>query len=63
MSKPARSDPPAPDKPVEYVVPEDAFTPAERELLARRETDPVDVEAALRWLNGEGPDPWRAESS
>jgi hypothetical protein len=31
--------------------------------MARGEVDPVDGEAALAWLKGEGPDPWRDESS
>jgi hypothetical protein len=30
--------------------------------MAKGGTDPVDVEAALAWMRGEGPDPWRESS-
>ena len=41
-----------------YRFPEDAFPPEVRRQLAKEEHDPVDVQAALQWLNGEGPNPW-----
>lgn len=43
-------------------MPDDAWTPEEQALLAKGGTDPVDVEAALRWMRGEGPDPWHESS-
>ena len=69
MSDPARSSaPPAPvpalpslDRPT-HRLPDDAWTPEELELLAKGGTDPVDVDAALRWMLGEGPDPWLKRS-
>ena len=39
-----------------------AWAPEERELLAKGGTDPVDVDAARRWMLGETPDPWRESS-
>lgn len=41
-----------------YRLAEDTFPLAIRRQLAKQEQDPVDVQAALAWLNGEGPNPW-----
>jgi len=30
------------------------------ELAVIEERDPVDFDAAVAWLNGEGPDPWNS---
>jgi hypothetical protein len=56
--------PPGQRPPIERIhrLRDDALTPEELALLGER--DPVDPAAALAWLRGEGPDPWRdAESS
>jgi hypothetical protein len=63
MSGPARSKPPPAEPKPTHSLPADAWTPEERELLAKGGIDPVDGEAAVAWLLGEGPDPWRDESS
>jgi hypothetical protein len=39
-------------------LPDDAIPP--EELAVINERDSVDFDAALDWLNGEGPDPWKA---
>ena len=39
-------------------LPDDAFTLEEIANLDR--VDVVDVEAALAWMRGEGPNPWRS---
>lgn len=67
MPGPAQNAPPvepsAPslDRPT-HRFPEGSWTPEEEELLAKGGIDPVDVNAALRWMLGEGPDPWRESS-
>ena len=55
MSGPARSERPVTAQP-DHRLPDDALTPAELAVLDQR--DPVDSDAAVAWLNGEGPDPW-----
>ena len=69
MSDPARSSaPPAPEPTLPSLehpthrFPDGAWTPEELELLVKGGTDPVDVDAALRWMLGEGPDPWLEQS-
>lgn len=67
MSEPAKSNPPAEGPACDlsrptHRLPDDAWTPEEADLLAKGGTDPVDVDAALRWMLGEGPDPWRESS-
>jgi len=65
MSDPARSTPPpestAPSlaRPT-HQLPEGAFTPEELAVFDKR--SPVDGEAAVAWLLGEGPDPWPEQS-
>jgi len=62
MSTPAR----APSGPTHskasptHRLPEGAFTPEELERMDR--VAPVDTEAALAWMRGEGPDPWPEQS-
>jgi hypothetical protein len=41
-----------------YRLPDGAI-PA-NELAVIKERDPVDYDAAVAWLNGEGPDPWNS---
>jgi Uncharacterised protein family (UPF0175) len=41
-------------------LPEGAFTPEELEVMDG--VDPVDPQAALAWMAGEGPDPWPERS-
>jgi hypothetical protein len=64
MAEPVRA-PSAPAEPrgnrPRYRLPDDALTADELALLDKR--DPVDGAKALAWLDGEGPDPWRDESS
>lgn len=44
-----------------YRLPDGAIPPEELAVLDKR--SPVDGEAALAWLNGEGPDPWQSGGS
>ena len=44
-----------------YRLPADAIPPDEIAVLDKRA--PVDGDAALAWLNGEGPDPWQSGGS
>lgn len=62
MSGPAHSVRPTAPEAVEptHRLPENAFTPDEQVVFYNRSS--VDPEAALAWLNGEGPDPWLVES-
>ncbi|HVW26535.1 MAG TPA: hypothetical protein VHC69_14300 [Polyangiaceae bacterium] len=60
MSGSARSERPAEAQP-DHRLPDDALTAAELAELDQR--DPVDSDAALAWLNGEGPDPWLSGES
>ena len=39
-------------------LPEDALPT--KELAVIKERDPVAFDAAVAWLNGEGPDPWKS---
>ena len=65
MASPARTEPPA--KPASeaqptHRLPPEAFPPDIAAQLAKGEIDPVDAKAAVAWLNGEGPNPWRESS-
>ena len=59
LSKPPKRPEPQPT----HRLPEGAFTPEELEIMAKGTLAPVDVKAALAWMNGEGPDPWLKPSS
>lgn len=61
MSGPAHSERPAHIERPLHQLPDGALTPEELETLDK--SDPVDPAAALAWLNGEGPDPWRVGES
>jgi hypothetical protein len=60
MATPVRADVSEPERKPTHRIPEDALP----EDIWRRinTTDPVDPEAALAWLEGRGPDPWRESS-
>lgn len=59
MAKAAPSTPAErPEPQPTHMLPPDAFTPEELEIMAKGTLAPVDVKAVLAWMNGEGPDPW-----
>lgn len=59
MATPARK-PASPSEPLRQDLPEKALTPKQARAFEQR--SPVDSEAAMAWLMGDGPDPWRDES-